>query len=155
MADLARSEERLRQALDANRCGIWEWDIARDLVTWSDRIHEFHGVAPTDFDGRIESFVRLIHPEDRPRVETALRRALEQKEPFSVEFRPQRPDGELRWLSTNARTFFGEQARSGLGDARAGAGDERDLACESVQWNSPGKCFFKNASVSATQRSGR
>ena len=31
MDDLRRSEERLRQALDANRCGIWEWDIRHDI----------------------------------------------------------------------------------------------------------------------------
>ena len=32
---LRESEERLRLALDAGKCGVWDWDIRKDQVTWS------------------------------------------------------------------------------------------------------------------------
>src|SRR5262249_47020529 len=77
------SEGRLRLALDAGRCGVWDWDVVRDRVTWSDRVYEFHGLAPGTFGGRVQDFATLIHPEDAGRVREAIRRAVEEGAPYS------------------------------------------------------------------------
>jgi PAS domain S-box-containing protein len=97
---LRENEERLRLALAAARCGIWDWDLAAGRVTWSDRIYELHGVRPGEFDGSREAFNALVHPDDRERVGAAIRRALEDGMPYDVELRALLPDGGVRWLST-------------------------------------------------------
>jgi PAS domain S-box-containing protein len=109
---LRDSEERLRLALDAGQCGVWDWDIPRNHVTWSERIYEFHGLAPETFGGRAEDFVALVHPEDAGPVSEAIRAAIKGAKPYSQEFRIVRPGGEVRWLATNGRVLYGESGRA-------------------------------------------
>ena len=42
-AALHTSEERLRLAVEAGDLGIWDWDIVRDRVEWSERLCTLHG----------------------------------------------------------------------------------------------------------------
>jgi PAS domain S-box-containing protein len=100
-----RSEASLRLALDAGRCGVWDWDLANQRLTWSEEVFAIHGIAPEDFTGRLEDFTAALHPEDAGRVGEAIRRALERREDYEIEFRIVRPDGEVRWINTNGRGF--------------------------------------------------
>jgi PAS domain S-box-containing protein len=93
-------------ALDAAHMGWWHHDpIAK--VSWYDkRYTEIFGVV-----GRQMTFADtrlLIHPADVPRVWTAFNAALDpvQPQPFAVEYRINRPDGELRWVEAHGHAFF-------------------------------------------------
>jgi PAS domain S-box-containing protein len=108
---LRESEERLRLALDAGHCGVWDWDMRRNRVTWSDRIYEFHGLAPGTFGGRMEDFAALIHPEDAACVAEAIRSAVQERKPYSLEFRAVRPGGEVRWLAANGRVIYDDDGQ--------------------------------------------
>src|SRR5258707_5006676 len=44
-----------------------------------------------------------VYPEDRPKVEEALRDTLETSAPFHVEYRFQHSDGSVRWLDSQAK----------------------------------------------------
>ena len=105
---IRRSEERLRLALDAGRCGVWDWDIAGERLTWSEEVFAIHGIAPEDFRGRIEDFTSAVHPEDAGRVGKAIQQALEGREGYQIEFRIVRPNGEVRWIDTNGRSIQDE-----------------------------------------------
>ena len=111
-AGLRESEERLRLALSAGRCGVWDWDIAGQRLTWSDRVFEFHGVDPKNFSGRMEDFTALIHPDDAERVQAAIQRALDSGEDYEIEFRIVRPDGKVRWLTTAGRALYDREGRA-------------------------------------------
>jgi PAS domain S-box-containing protein len=108
---LRESEERLRLALDAGQCGVWDWEIPENRVTWSPRVYEFHGLTPETFGGTLEEFAAITHPDDQARVSAAVRRAVDEREPYHMEFRILRPTGEVRWLSTNGRVLYDEQGR--------------------------------------------
>jgi len=111
-AALRRSEERLRLTLDAAKCGIWDWDIPRNRVTWSERVYTLHGLTPETFGGRAEDFLAAVHPEDAPRVGEAIRRALEEREDYGIEFRVVHPaTGETRWVWTNGQVLFGKDGK--------------------------------------------
>jgi PAS domain S-box-containing protein len=107
-AALRESEERQRLAADAGRIGLWDWDIQRNSVLWSDRVYEFHGLGREAFGGTVEAFSALIHPDDQERVSAALKAALDNRQPYEIEFRAVRPDGETRWLATSARVIYGD-----------------------------------------------
>jgi PAS domain S-box-containing protein len=106
-AALRESEERLRLALAAGHCGVWDWDIPSNRVTWSERTYEIHGVAAGTYGGTVEAFMALVHPEDAAKVSEAIRRAVEEGAPYSGEFRIVRPSGEARWVSTTGRVLYG------------------------------------------------
>ena len=104
-AALRVSEERLRLATGAGKIGIWDWDIAGDKVSWSDRVYDLHGVLPGQFGGNAEDFTRLVHPDDRDAVWRGIEQAIRDKDIFSADFRTVLPDGSERWLSTWAHLY--------------------------------------------------
>jgi PAS domain S-box-containing protein len=101
-----RSEERLRFALDAASMGTWDWELATQSVRWSDNLERVHGLPSGTFDGTFASYEREIHPEDRPRVLAAARRAIEEGAPYEVEYRIVAPDGTVRWVEGKGRVEY-------------------------------------------------
>lgn len=99
---LRESEERLRLSVRTGKIGLWDWDVVRDRITWTDSLFEIHGVDHDSFDPQVEGFDKLIHPEDRPMMKERIEKALRDDASYEVEFRAVRPGGEVRWLFTNA-----------------------------------------------------
>ncbi|MES1258219.1 MAG: PAS domain S-box protein, partial [Acidobacteriota bacterium] len=91
--------------------GVWDWDIVQNRVEWSDLVHDIHGVERGNFSGGVEAFARLVHPEDQPRIQDAIRATLEQGAPYDVEFRVIHPNGKICWVATTARVFREEDGR--------------------------------------------
>jgi PAS domain S-box-containing protein len=105
-AALRESEERLRLGLRAGNVGTWDWDIHANRVVWSDRLYEFHGLAPGEFGGTAEAFTLLIHPDDVERVNRAIEDAMKMESHYELDFRTVRPNGEVCWLSTTGQVVF-------------------------------------------------
>ena len=105
-AELRRSEERQLLALEAGKVGIWHWDIDTDQVEWSDLVYKIHGVRPGSFNGTIDAFSRLIHPDDKAMISGALEKALAGQGEYHVEFRAIREDGTIGWVFANGRVVF-------------------------------------------------
>lgn len=103
---LHQAEARSRLALDAAEMGTWEWDVqTRDLFT-SPKTRQLFGV-DDGFEGTVEAYMQLIHPEDRPLIRRKVQHTLETGADYDVEFRIQRPDGSIRWLRGKGRIRTG------------------------------------------------
>ena len=94
---LLESEERLRETLEAAEVGTWEWDIARNEVTWSPNIERIFGIAAGTFAGTYEAWLDLVHPEDRAAIAQEVERAVRTLTPYDVEVRVLRGDGSVGW----------------------------------------------------------
>jgi PAS domain S-box-containing protein len=103
--ELTQGEERLRMALEAGRMGTWDWDLRTGEVAWSANMEEIHGLPEGGFDGTIEGFRRLVHPDDRDRVEATIARSIEERSAYEVEFRFERPDGSVGWMLGKGRVL--------------------------------------------------
>lgn len=101
-AALRQSEARLGLVTENGKLGIWDWDIAANRVTWTDSLYAIHGVRREEFDGTVESFAALVHPDDRGPVQRAIQSTLEHAVPYELEFRAVRPGGAVIWLFTTA-----------------------------------------------------
>jgi PAS domain S-box-containing protein len=99
---LRENEERLRLATQTGKVGVWDWNILTNHVSWTPTVYTMHGVEPGDFDGTVDSFSALVHPEDREFVVECIEKSLKEDTPYEVEFRVQMPDGSINWLFTNA-----------------------------------------------------
>lgn len=108
---LRESEERLRSAIEAGRLGAWDWDIVHNRVNWSERLYEFHGLKPGAFEGTVEAYTKLVHPDDLLRVREAIHRSLHEQMPYELELRVVWPDGTIRWLATSARVIFDDAGK--------------------------------------------
>src|SRR5581483_9367093 len=73
---LARSEARLRAALDSAQMLGWDWDLVGGRGHFSNDPVAFYG-APVGPDyARPADIRQVVHPEDLPAVEEAWRRAV-------------------------------------------------------------------------------
>jgi PAS domain S-box-containing protein len=92
---LERQRRRLAEAQAVAQLGSWEWDISGDRIEWSDQLCRIYGVepgTPMDFEG----LIGRLHPEDRDLLRRVVAEAYETGQPFVVEHRIVRPDGEVR-----------------------------------------------------------
>jgi PAS domain S-box-containing protein len=88
------------------------WDL-RGVATWLDEaMSSLLGRPPAEvFDGRIETFLSAVHPEDRGPVGEALEKAVRDGQDYEAEYRTIRPDGVSAWLACRARVDRDAQGR--------------------------------------------
>jgi PAS domain S-box-containing protein len=90
--------QKLRLALDAGDMGTWVWDLTVGKVEWDDNLERLFGLAPGEFDGSFDTYVSLVHPEDRDGALTAVRHGMERGEPWRFDHRVIWRDGTVHWL---------------------------------------------------------
>jgi len=108
---LRRSEARLTQAQRIARLGNWDWNIVDNKLDWSDEIYRIFGLEPQAFGGTCEAFLRLVHPEDRGYVETAVDNALHDNKPYSIDHRIILPDRTECTVHEQAQVIFDETGK--------------------------------------------
>ena len=96
-AELRRREHQLAETQSLARMGHWQWDVASGDLRWSAGMFTVFGLPP-DTAPSFELFSRVVHPDDRERVDGVVTDALVSGRPFSVEHRVVLPDGEERWV---------------------------------------------------------
>jgi PAS domain S-box-containing protein len=116
ITEARQNEEKLRSVLDrlavahkAAQMGTWDWNIKTNELIWSDEIPRIHGLTPEEFDGKLETWLKTIHPEDLERVQSRIQHSLETKEEYHIEFRVLFPNGDVRWVSGHAQVIVDEQ----------------------------------------------
>jgi PAS domain S-box-containing protein len=104
---LREREDRLRLALEAAELGTWDFDPVGGRLQWSERCKAIFGL-PADAEVNYARFLERVHPEDRERVDEAVRRALDPSGPggYDDEYRVVWPDGLIRWARAKGRVFF-------------------------------------------------
>ncbi len=107
------SEERLRMTLSAAQMGTFDWDIPNNAIVWSDTHYELFGYPPdVRFPVEYRHFAEPIHPDDRARVEQAVRAAMETRTPYACEFRLPLPDGRVRWVAGTGNFHYAADGRA-------------------------------------------
>ena len=94
---LRESEERLRLATEAAMLGTWVWEPAADLHEWDDRSRSIFGL-PLDKPLSYDTFLSLLHPEDRDRVNETVWKSFNDVELYQTEYRVVWGDGSLHWV---------------------------------------------------------
>src|SRR5919198_3962586 len=97
------NEERLRLAIDVSRMAAWEWNVETDHMTWSSDPEVLFRFPPGAFGTQKRLFAAL-HPEDRSRIEGALRAATESGT-YEGDYRIVRPDGSIVWITERGRAI--------------------------------------------------
>ncbi len=97
------SERRFRMAVEAARCGIWEWRLRDEQVLLSDITGLMMGWGGGGLVST-EEFIARISPEHQATVRDALHGALTFGA-LDVTFCVPRPNGQLAWLDARGQAF--------------------------------------------------
>ena len=95
---LREIEDRVALAAEVAHLGVWELDTTTYDLWISDKGRKLFGFEP---DGPISyaAFQDRVHPEDRTRRASTIKRAVETQTGYELEYRFLLPDGSARWVS--------------------------------------------------------
>ncbi len=111
--DLRESEERFRNMADHAPVMMWVTDASGRCTYLNKAWYDFTG--QTEEEALGFGWLDATHPEDRPIAERSFRDANSRAEPFRIEYRLRRADGEYRWAIDAAAPRFGDQGQGFLG----------------------------------------
>lgn len=97
----ADTEQRFRVAVEAARCGVWQWDLSKDEVDLSDYMAELLGMNGKGVVAA-SAVMDRIHPKYRDGFEHALRQAAAYGT-FETTFPVAGPDGKARWIDARGQ----------------------------------------------------
>ncbi len=95
-------KSRIDTALNRGHCGLWDWDIARGRLFWSDSMYQILGLQRQNEFLSFGAVNALMHPEDGDLYGLADRLAGEQADAIDRDFRMMHSSGEWVWLRARA-----------------------------------------------------
>lgn len=101
MQELSLNQNKLAKAQSMAKLVIWEWDFNSPLVECSSDMFDMFGLSK-ETKPTFRFALKQVHPKDRDRVKQALRRAIENKTSYDIEYRVVCNDGQIRFI--NERT---------------------------------------------------
>ncbi|PNG27235.1 PAS domain-containing sensor histidine kinase [Methylocella silvestris] len=97
-----RVRDRIDTALSRGRCGLWDWDLARGRIYWSDSMYQILGLAPVGNFLSFGDINALVHPQDGDLAAIAEMLTASKAESVDHAFRMQNVKGEWVWLRARA-----------------------------------------------------
>ena len=94
--------DRIDSALNRGRCGLWDWDIGRGRIYWSDSMYELLGYERQDEFLSFGEVNTMIHPEDQDLYTLAEQLASASTSLVDYEFRIRSAGGDWVWLRARA-----------------------------------------------------
>ena len=94
---LKESEERYALAAKGANDGLWDWQIKKKKMYFSERWKAMLGFKHNELSDNFETWLELIHSDDRAWVEEAIERHIQGEDSqFEIEYRMQAKDGSYR-----------------------------------------------------------
>ena len=100
--EVQQKRDQMDLAAEAANAAMWVWDVTADDLWMTEHGRSLFGFKP---DARINFAATQdrVHPEDRAARESAIKRAVETRGGYEIEYRLLEPDGGVRWISGRAR----------------------------------------------------
>jgi PAS domain S-box-containing protein len=108
---IKESQERLTEAQLMAKMGRWDYDHAKDELTWTDSIYPIFGITPDGEHITYQKFLKFIHPEDREALNQSWQASLENREPYRIEHRIIDSLGNIKWMHEFCHTVFDESGK--------------------------------------------
>jgi two-component system cell cycle sensor histidine kinase/response regulator CckA len=109
---LRESEQRFRLMAETIQDVFWIATPGIEKTKYvSPRYEQVWGRAIKELYQSPQTFLGAVHSEDRQRVKSEFLVAHDRGEPFSLEYRIIRPDGEVRWIHDRGFPVQGEQGQ--------------------------------------------
>lgn len=104
--DCDRVRQRIDAALNSGRCGLWDWDLARGTIYWSESMYALLGFVRS---GEFLSFGEvnaLVHPDDADLYEIATLLSAGDRNDIAHDFRIKDASGDWLWMRARAELVF-------------------------------------------------
>jgi len=113
---LRASEARYGRIIAGTRDGVWDWDIERGEIEFSDICWEQIGFSPAEIKElglrKISDWEARMSQMDVMRFKAALRAHILERAPFDLEYQINAKDGSSRWIRARAEATYNNDGRA-------------------------------------------
>ncbi|MGV3509413.1 MAG: PAS domain-containing sensor histidine kinase [Sphingobacteriaceae bacterium] len=102
---LRETKERLELALDASVAGTWQIDLQTEQISLDEFSCEIYGLQHCENIQTIDTFIKMIHPDDRRRASKRFGEAISHKWDLDVEYRIIKPDENIAYVSARGHVI--------------------------------------------------
>lgn len=99
--ELIENRNSLIEAQTIAKLGNWQWEVASNIVKWSDEMYNIYEISKEDFDHSYEGFLSRLHPEDRDSIKDKISSAFVTKGTFEFNERIITPSGKVKVLRSS------------------------------------------------------
>lgn len=110
--ELRNSKYFLEKAQKVGHIGHWISEREQGKLTWSEEACDIFGINYNDFDGRIETFLNKIHPDDVEKINSATALAIKNNQPYFIDHRIILSDGTIKWVNEQGERISGETGQA-------------------------------------------
>lgn len=97
-------QQRFNLAVEGAGDGAWDWDIENNILTYSRLWMEMLGYSEYEFPHTMETFNRLVHPDDIEAIQQRVQDYLTGDVPdYIVEMRMLCKDGQYKWILSRGK----------------------------------------------------
>lgn len=96
--ELEETKRRLETTIKASKIGLWEFDMVKDSIYWNRSSFNMLGYEDGEFELDYQTWISLIHPDDREKIDRDLKSQIENRSSFIIEFRFKHKDGSWFWI---------------------------------------------------------
>jgi PAS domain-containing protein len=109
-AGLRESEQRFRLAASAGQ--VWDWNIVTNEAGFPQEFWGQLGYAAADIGNPADMFESVLHPEDIPLWQQAMKDHVTRRLPYDLDYRARAKSGEYRWFHTSGQAHWDETGRA-------------------------------------------
>ncbi|HTF18506.1 MAG TPA: PAS domain S-box protein [Chryseolinea sp.] len=110
---LRTSNYFLETAQQVGKIGHWISALGdAGELQWSAETCRIFGLLPYEFDNRLETFFRFIHPDDVAKVNEAVQYAIDNSQTYSIDHRVVLRDGTEKWVHEQGEPTLNEQGKT-------------------------------------------
>jgi PAS domain S-box-containing protein len=102
---IREGETRLNVATEASGAILWSMELDNKRVWVTPMIRELFGLGP-DTEVLDEEFFKVVHQEDRERLQQAIEKACQHGGSLSIEFRVEVPGENIRWVLSQGKVLY-------------------------------------------------
>ncbi|MDO8870251.1 MAG: PAS domain S-box protein [Methanobacteriaceae archaeon] len=96
---LSQNEERLNLAMQGANAALFDWNISTGAAYFSPEYYQMFGYEPGESPATYESWIKIIHPEDREKTISNLNQQFKDKlDQFKIEYRAICKDSTEKWI---------------------------------------------------------
>jgi PAS domain S-box-containing protein len=103
---LLNANKHLAYAQSAARAGMWDWDMATGILTWSPEMFKLFGFDPNTSSPTFDLWRSVLHSEDRQKAEEQINQAVLDHTPLVNEYRIVTPSGQMVWIGAQGDTSY-------------------------------------------------